>query len=277
MKLMAERKEDNAAARSAWDANAGFWDERMGEGNDFFRTLLWPALERLVGSCSGARILDVACGNGVTSRRLAALGAKVVAVDFSEALIALAKERSRGAAVDHRVVDATDHDALVALGDEPFDVAVCNMGLMDMADIHPLMRALRRLLKAGGRFVFSVMHPCFNNPTTVQMSELEDREGTISTTYSVKVSRYLRSYSRLGAAMSGQPVPHPYFHRSLQTLLAPALELGFVLDGFEEPAFPAEHAQGSTPLSWSGRFSEIPPVLVARLTAATSALPSREP
>jgi transposase InsO family protein len=39
---------------------------------------------------------------------------------------------------------------------------------------------------------------------------------------------------------------------------------GFVLDGFEERAFPPDHPQ-SSPLGWGGRFSEIPPVLVARM------------
>ena len=48
-------------------------------------------------------------------------------------------------------------------------------------------------------------------------------------------------------------------------LLAPALEAGLVLDALEERAFPPDHAGGSSPLSWSGRFSEIPAVLVARL------------
>ena len=41
-------------------------------------------------------------------------------------------------------------------------------------------------------------------------------------------------------------------------------ENGFVLDGFEERAFPPEKT-ASEPLSWGGQFSEIPPVLVARM------------
>ena len=41
----------------------------------------------------GERVLDAACGNGLYARKLAALGADVVAFDFSEQLIALARER----------------------------------------------------------------------------------------------------------------------------------------------------------------------------------------
>ena len=97
------------------------------------------------------------------------------------------------------------------------------------------------------------------------MAELEDREGRLEMTYSVKVSKYLTPYTRLGAAMHGQPVPHPYFHRSLSALIAPSLEFGFVLDALEERAFPPGYPAGATVVSWGGAFSEIPPVLVVRM------------
>src|SRR5450432_1127122 len=265
---MASINHDNERARAAWNANAQFWDERMGEGSDFFSVLLWPAVERLLQPRAGVQILDIACGNGLTSRRLARLGANVIAVDFAQELIELAKAHIDGTEIDYRVLDATHFDALVKLGRARFDTALCNMALMDLADIEPLMTALPQLLRPGGTFVFSVLHPCFNNPSTVQVAELADREGSFETTYSVKVSRYLTPYTQVGAAMHGQPVPHPYFHRSLGTLIATGLRGGFVLDGLEEPAFSPSYSGGTTALSWSGRFSEIPPVMVLRMRRA---------
>lgn len=256
---------DRESGREAWNTNAEFWDQQMAEGNDFFNILIWPAVERLLGETRGTRILDVACGNGITSRRLSAAGAKVVGIDFSETLIELAKQKPGAFEIDYRMVDASDPSGLLSLGKSSFDSALCNMALMDMAEIGPLMTTLPRLLRPGGRFVFSILHPCFNNPSTVQTGELEDREGRLETTYSVKISRYLSSYTRLGLAMHDQPTPHPYFHRPLSALLAPALDAGLVLDALEERAFPAEYGGGTTALSWNGRFSEIPPILVVRL------------
>lgn len=262
---MPDFDEPNLEARRAWNENARFWDERMGEGNDFFNLLVWPAVERLLRLPAEARILDIGCGNGVTSRRLAAMGARVVAIDFSETLIEIARNRQSSPAIDYRVVDATDREALLSLGEEAFEGALCNMALMDMAAVEPLMTALGKLLRPGGGLVFSILHPCFNNPAAVQMAELEDLDGSFVTTYSVKISRYQTPYKEMGAAMHGQPTPHPLFHRSLQSLLAPGLSAGLVLDALEERAFPPDYAGGTTPLSWSGRFSEIPPVLVARM------------
>src|SRR5215467_10445160 len=259
------QSDENSEVKRAWNTNAEFWDERMAEGNDFFNILVWPAVEKLLQPSAGERLLDIACGNGVTSRRLAAVGAKVTAFDFSEAIIELARRREPQSNIDYRVVDATDREALIQLGVASFNGALCNMALMDMANIDPLMQALGSLLRSDGRFVFSTLHPCFNNPAIVQMVELEDRAGNIVTTYSVKVSRYLTSYTQVGLAMHEQPVPHRYFHRPLSALLAPAFEAGLVVDAVEERAFPPGYIGGTTALPWNGHFSEIPAVLVGRL------------
>jgi 2-polyprenyl-3-methyl-5-hydroxy-6-metoxy-1,4-benzoquinol methylase len=76
-----DRSRANDEARRAWDQNAEFWDLRMGEGNDFVELLIWPSVERLLALQSGERVLDIACGNGLTSRRMAATAASVVAID----------------------------------------------------------------------------------------------------------------------------------------------------------------------------------------------------
>lgn len=260
---MTKPESENSQARNAWNTNAGYWDERMADGNDFFEVLLWPSVDRLLGPVTGQRLLDVACGNGLTSRRLAGAGARVTAFDFSEEMIRFAKARDDGSSIEYLVVDATDGALLRQLG--TFDAVLCNMALMDLSDIRPLMNALTSLLAPDGRFVFSVLHPAFNNPSMVQMGELEDRRGTLVTTYSVKVSRYLNPYTQLGLAMRGQPVPHPYFHRPLSALLAPAFEVGLVLDALEERAFPPAKFSDNTAISWDSRFSEIPAALVGRL------------
>ena len=257
----------NEETREVWNQNAAFWDGRMGEGNDFVEVLVWPATERLLELRPGERVLDIACGNGLSSRRLAALGAEVVAFDFSEEMIAYALERTTEHAdrVEYLVLDATDEAALLALGERQFDAALCNMALFDMAEIEPLMRALARLLRPGGRFVFSVLHPCFNSPHMALVAEMEDRGGDIVTVYSVKVFSYMTQTMTHAAAMRGQPRPQLIFHRPLEVLLGIGFGAGFVLDGLEERAFPPDHPSSRDYLSWGANFSEIPPVLVARM------------
>jgi len=267
---MRDLRQAHRETHEAWNQNAAFWDARMGEGNDFVEVLIWPATKRLLALQPGERILDIACGNGLYARRLAAMGAEVTAFDFAEEMIARARERTIEYTehIKYLVLDATDETALLALGERQFDAALCSMALFDMAEIGPLIRALARLLRPGGRFVFSVAHPCFNNPCTVHVAEREEREGEVVTTYSVKVSGYTTTMAAHSAAIRGQPKPQVFFHRPLHVLFSAGFDAGFVLDGLEERAFPPDHPAGRDPLSWGGNLSEIPPVLVARLRLA---------
>ena len=84
----------NEKIRNAWNQCAAFWDGRMGDGNELVAVLVWPATERLLNLRAGERVLDIACGNGLSSRRLAAKGADVVAFDFAENMTARARARS---------------------------------------------------------------------------------------------------------------------------------------------------------------------------------------
>ena len=254
-----------ADVRRGWDAKAAFWDERMGDGNAFQLELTGPAVERLLDVRAGERILDVACGNGVSSRRLAALGARVVAIDFSAAFLELARGRSARSddGIDYRLVDATDEAQMLALGEGRFDAMLCNMALMDMPVIEPLVGSARRLLAPGGRFVFSVQHPAFNSIATRLCAESATRaDGREVAEFTVRIGDYLGTPAGKGTGMLGEPEPHWYFHRPLHVLFGSFFRAGFVLDGLEEPAFPAADKEARI-LSWSS-VPGIPPVLVAR-------------
>ena len=258
---------DNNQTREAWNATATVWDEKMGdEGNDFHKYLVRPAIENLLQLKPGQNILDVGCGNGLTTRRLASLGAKMVGIDFASEMINNARKRTayNQELIEYQVLDATDETALLKLGENSFDAAVSAMTLMDMAEIEPLFRALTKLIRPGSCFIFAIQHPCFNSMHTTMGAELIEDGSKIYTEYSVKVKAYLKPSKKRGLALENQPQPHTYFHRPLHILFNTAFNAGFVLDGLEEPAFPPEFAAEKIGIGWS-KFSDIPPVIVARL------------
>lgn len=257
----------NDDARRRWNDNADWWDDRIGDGNDFQCELIEPATERLLGIRPGEAVLDVACGAGRFARRLAKLGARVVAFDFSERFIARARRRAEcGAAVEYHVVDAANREAVAALGAGRFDAAVATMCLMDMAVIEPLLAGLACALKPGGRFVFTVMHPCFQPPNTPKFAESADAGGSWQVDCGVKVSRYRTPAAWEGIGICGQPQSQYYFHRPLAVLLGAGFRAGFVVDGLEEPTFDAAGA-GKGGLRWRD-MPEIPPVLAVRMRLA---------
>src|SRR5260221_731662 len=106
-----------AESRDIWDANAEAWDKRIGGGGGWQSTVVGPTVEKLLDIRPGEWVLDIACGNGIFSRRLAALGAYVVASDFSPKLIEFARSRTTEHTdrIEYHVADATASDQLLAL------------------------------------------------------------------------------------------------------------------------------------------------------------------
>jgi 2-polyprenyl-3-methyl-5-hydroxy-6-metoxy-1,4-benzoquinol methylase len=261
-----------AASRDIWDTNAEAWDKRIGSGGGWQSTIIAPTVERMLDIQAGERVLDIACGNGIFTRRLAELGAYVVASDFSPRLIELARHRTTEHTdrIEYHVVDATDSAQLMALAGKDgqrFDAAVCNNAIMDMPAIEPLFRAVAQLLKPGGRFVFSVMHPCFNGQSIAMVAELADYDQ--EPTYSIKISRYLSAEVTKGLAISDQPVQQYYWHRPLHMLLNSAFSSGLVMDRLEEPPITSETLPTSA-FAWP--HYDMPGLLFARLRPASGSI-----
>lgn len=256
-----------------WDANAEFWDSRMGEGNLTHRHLVSPTIEHLLAVRPGESVLEVACGNGQLARRLSSLGARVSASDASPAMLAKARARTEGTglSVEYLQIDASESGAFEKLGPVRFDAVVCSMAMMDMPEIGVLAGALPRLVGPSGRFVFAVLHPCFNGARTRKQIEEEDAGGTPLARAGVFVSRYSTPRTEEGHAMVGQPKSQWYFDRPLNALLRPFFAAGLVLDALEEPVWPEEVGPDRA-LSWIA-LREIPQILVGRLRPRIGATP----
>jgi 2-polyprenyl-3-methyl-5-hydroxy-6-metoxy-1,4-benzoquinol methylase len=249
------------AIKNIWNANAEFWDKRMGEGNEFHKMLVEPIQLKLLDVKKDSKILDIACGNGQFARKLAELGAHVAAIDFAEKFIALAKSKNSNG-IDYRVADVTNVTDLNALSDVIYDSIVCTMALMDMENIEILIDHLPNMLKKDGVFVFSILHPCFNSGENTLTHEQCDLSGKIKSNYSIKISNYLTEKSYLGVGMKEQPESQYYFHRSTSTILSYLFKRGFVLDAFEEPSFKTiENSENI----FQNVYKNIPPVLICRL------------
>ena len=248
-------------SRKRWEENAQYWDERMGEhSNRFHREIIRPATEKLLALSPGERVLDIACGNGNFSRRMAEMGVTVTAFDYSARLVERARERCSEYLdkISFKVVDATKFEDVICLGEAgSFDKAAANMALMDISDIEPLLGALHTLLKPGGIFVFSVNHPCFQTRRKRSIVETEDIGIRLDTRHGILLFEYITPSTYEGLALSKQPVPQFYYHRPLSQLFSMCFKAGFVLDGLEEPVFEDEAGKSE--------LAEIPPALIVRL------------
>ena len=106
-------------------------------------------LDRLPASIDSA--LELGCGTGEFSRRLAARARRVVAVDLSPEMIRVARDRSRG--YDNIGLMVGDMTAL-ALDGERFD-CVASLNTLHHVDARLALRAMRSLLRPGGMILIA--------------------------------------------------------------------------------------------------------------------------
>jgi SAM-dependent methyltransferase len=121
------------------------WDsEAYGQNGAFVHGMAGGVLEWLAAQ-PGQSILDLCCGDGQLTARIAASGAIVVGLDASPQMAAAA--RSRGIKVDEGQAESLPY------ADGTFDAVFSNAALHWVHGQDAMMAEVRRVLKPGGRFV----------------------------------------------------------------------------------------------------------------------------
>lgn len=120
----------------------------------------YPSLFRFIGDVEGKRILDMGCGDGTISRRLAENGAKVLAFDIAEKQIVLARNKNVHQNVEYQVNTPSRFVA-----DSLFDDVIAVLVLpyaKDLAGLQDFFDCAFRSLVAGGRFIAITFIPNAN-------------------------------------------------------------------------------------------------------------------
>lgn len=228
---------DDDSTRS-WNDAADDWVAHADE-NDYRLLFLMPRMLALLGDVRGRRVLDLGCGEGGYARELVRRGATVVAVDGSERLVAVARERAEaaGLSIEHHRRNANH---LEGLPDADFDLVLAAMSLMDVEDYPGSVREAHRVLRAGGELVMSISHPCF---TPHGARWLRDESG-VATGY--VVDRYFDRRAAPERITARFRVPVLRRHQTLEDFIAAPLAAGFALAELHEPQpTPAEIAEAA--------------------------------
>jgi demethylmenaquinone methyltransferase/2-methoxy-6-polyprenyl-1,4-benzoquinol methylase len=120
------------------------------------RTKAWRrVVTAIISPKAGMRILDIAAGTGSSSKPLVDKGADVIALDFSEGMLAAGRKR-------HKNIKFQQGDALKLPFDEnTFDVTTISFGLRNTSDTTAALKEALRVTKKSGRIVVCE----FSHPT----------------------------------------------------------------------------------------------------------------
>jgi SAM-dependent methyltransferase len=230
------RPADAAASARAnrlwWDHDA---DAYHGEHGDFLGVsdFVWcPERLReqdahLLGDVAGRRILEVGSGSAMCSRWLLQQGAHPVALDVSAGMLRHARRAARLTGLEVPLVQA-DAQYLPFAG-AAFDLAFTAFGAVPfVADSARVMREVARVLRPGGRWVFSA-----NHPMRWIFPDDPGRAGLLATTSYFDRTPYVEFDA------DGDPT-YVEHHRTLGDRIREIVGAGFTLLDVIEPEWPSE-------------------------------------
>lgn len=176
---------------------------------------------KLIGPVAGKRVLEIGCGGGQCSIAFAKQGARVTSVDVAAAQIKIARELAEQNGVSLTLIqrDMTD---LSPIASESQDIVFSANAFPYVDDLLACFREARRVLKADGRFIWSVGHP---------FTHMIDPSTMLPT----------RSYYDTGKVVSGLEVSdEPGFafavnHRKFSDYYNTLVDAGFQVEQILEP------------------------------------------
>jgi SAM-dependent methyltransferase len=239
---------DVGRPQARYDLIADFY---LGVVGDVVTDPAAATLLTLIEDVRGLRVLDVACGQGRVTRELARRGARVVGVDISGVLLDGARQAEAEAplGITYMTADVTSAGALPG---ETFDAVVCNHGLADIDDLNGTLATVARALRPGGRFVFSILHPCFPGWDDDAPSSWPRAAGYWSEGWWLASNPGIRG--KVGSS-----------HRMLSTYLNSAIDNGLAIERVAEPA-PGPHLHARQLAAQPGA-GPLPMFLVVRCRA----------
>jgi SAM-dependent methyltransferase len=206
-----------------------------------------PAMLGVIGNVAGKHVVDAGCAGGEYAARLVERGARVTALDASNAMVSIVKARF-GDTVDVRQHDLCE--PLAWLGDGSVDVVLSSLTLHYLRDWSNPLREFHRILKPGGIFVMSTHHP----------SMVERIIADKGSYFDVRLVRDTWN-------IAGEPHEVRFYHRPLQDIVNSVIDAGFTIRRLIEPRLDERPAE--MPAEWFQTLSTAPWFLILHAVTAS--------
>ncbi len=247
---------------TSWGEVATWYDKHLTSKDTYHEKVILPNLLRLVEPGKNETILDLACGQGYFARALTAKGARVIGLDISEELIAIAKQES--ADITYHIGSA---EKLDMIPDTSIDKVIIVLAIQNIAHVARVFNEAERVLKEGGVFHIVMNHPAFRIPKQSSWEYDEQKKVQVR-----RIDQYI-SESATSIDMHPGMKDSPQtisFHRPLQYYFKAFMKAGFVVDRLEEWISHKESDSGPRAQAENKARKEIPLFLYLRAKKLTT-------
>ena len=174
----------------------------------------------------------------------------MVGIDISLKLLEIARAEAsqRGQGIEYMEMDA---QTLSGLASASFDGVFCNLALMDIPDLAATAGAVSRVLRPGGWFLFTIMHPCFQTSDSRWFTEEGKGTGRLVRAYFLEARWKSKDPAGMRARVGA-------VHRTLSSYFNTVCSAGLLLQRVAEPRIPRE------PGKLEPAYDEVPALLAAR-------------
>ena len=202
-----------------------------------------PAIRKLLPELNGKSVLDLGCGYGHNCIDFVNRGAdKVVGIDISEKMLAVAKEESANDKIEYRNMSMTD----ISMLGETFDFIYSSLAFHYVKDFNAFAKDMYSVLNAGGLLLFSQEHPIITSTVDGAGHFNKNENGE-------KVSFTFSNYNQPGERRIHWYVDGVIkYHRTFSNIINALAKAGFVIEEVCEPT-PEDWVIEKVP-AWSKEF-----------------------
>jgi len=206
-----------------WEQHAGWWQREHASGSDpeYEQQIHTLIARHLVGA---RRVLDIGCGEGQVTRRIAGLGIDAIGLDPVASQVREARERGNGPQYARARAEA------LPCRNGAFDAVVLCLALEHVDAFDVVFQEVARVLEPGGRFVLLLCHPLLQAPGS---GWIDDQ--TLGEHY-WRVGAYLDDHVEVDEVAPG--VNLRFVHRPLSRYVHAMGRAGLLIDDMEEPSPP---------------------------------------
>ncbi|MEE1012188.1 MAG: class I SAM-dependent methyltransferase [Acutalibacteraceae bacterium] len=185
-----------------------------------------PAMRKLLPDLNSKSVLDLGCGYGHNCIDFVSRGAdRVVGIDISEKMLAVAKEESANDKIEYRNMSMTD----ISLLSETFDFIYSSLAFHYVKDFDAFAKDMYSILNSGGQLLFSQEHPIITSTVDGAGHFNKNENGE-------KVSYTFSNYNQ-----PGERKIHWYvdgvikYHRTFSNIINALAKAGFLIEEICEP------------------------------------------